>query len=65
MMVCTTTSTHEIAAEIKRQIGDRKMARYLRSMPTFKVASDIPHHLKELLDRLEASETTAQASQGR
>ncbi|MHA6687882.1 hypothetical protein [Mesorhizobium sp. A556] len=64
MIACKPTSTREqLATEIKRQLGDRKVARYMQSMPTFKVASDIPHYLRELLDRLEDSE--AEAPQGR
>jgi hypothetical protein len=66
MTACNPTSTREqLAAEIKRQLGDRKVARYLQSTPTFKVASDIPHYLRELLDRLEDSEATAEARQRR
>ena len=46
----------QLATDIRRQIGDRSMTRFLGAMPAYKVVSDIPSHLKDLLERLEASE---------
>ncbi len=48
-----------LAADIRRQFTDRSTKRFLRAMPTFRVVDDIPDHLKELLDQLEASEGKA------
>lgn len=52
----TAEPQEKLATDIRRQIGDRSLARFLGAMPTYKVVSEIPHHLKELLERLEASE---------
>lgn len=46
----------KLANEIRRQFADLSTSRFLRAMPAFKVVSDIPDHMKDLLDRLEASE---------
>jgi len=48
-----------LAADIRRQFTDLSTARFLHAMPAFRVVSDIPDHLKELLDRLETSEGQA------
>lgn len=45
-----------LAADISRQFTAPSTARFLRAMPAFRVTRDVPAHLKELLDRLEASE---------
>ena len=52
----TAETQEKLATDIRRQFGDRSLTRFLGAMPTYKVVSDLPHHMKELLDRLEASE---------
>jgi len=46
----------KLANDIRRQFADLSTSGFLRAMPAFKVVSDIPDHMKDLLDRLEASE---------
>ena len=49
----------QLARDIRHQFSDRATTRFLRAMPTFKVVTDLPEHLRELLDNLQASEGTA------
>ncbi len=46
-----------VAAEIRRQIGDNTSRRLARAVPSFRVVSDIPDHLRELLERLDGMES--------
>lgn len=56
-MACNSMERQEkLATDIRRQFSERSVVRFLGAMPAYKVVSDIPPHLKELLDRLEASE---------
>ena len=48
----TAETQEKLATDIRRQFGDRSLTRFLGAMPTYKVVSDLPHHMKELLDRL-------------
>ncbi|WP_315925135.1 hypothetical protein [Mesorhizobium sp. SP-1A] len=42
-----------LSGDIRRQATDRMTRRFLRGMPAFKVVSDLPEHMKTLLERLE------------
>ena len=55
----TENRQDRLAGDIRRQFGDLSTTRFLRAMPAFRVVSDIPDHLRQLLDRLEASERQA------
>jgi hypothetical protein len=52
----TANRQDKLAADIRRQIGDRSLTRFLGAMPTYKVVNDIPRHMQDLLEQLEASE---------
>lgn len=52
-----------LSGHIRRQAGDHATRRFLRSLPTFRVVSDLPDHLRQLLDRLERAEN-GQGSRG-
>lgn len=47
-----------LASEIRRQLGSEAIKRFARSMPPFRAESDIPDHMRELLDELEDVEAT-------
>ncbi|WP_366140346.1 hypothetical protein [uncultured Mesorhizobium sp.] len=47
-----------LASEIRRQFGSEAIKRFARSMPTFRAETDIPDHLRDLLDELEGVETS-------
>jgi hypothetical protein len=49
----------QLAADIRRQFGDGATARLARTLPTFKVVSEIPEHLRILLERLECAENSS------
>lgn len=53
----------KLAADIKRELGAGRTARFLRSMPAFKITSEMPDYLRQLLDRLEECEAPAQERQ--
>lgn len=56
-MTRNTGERHEaLATDIRRQFGERSTARFLHTMPAFKVVDDIPAHLRALLDKLEQTE---------
>lgn len=55
------TKRQKLAADIKRQLGDRSTAQFLRTMPAFKVASDVPPYLRRLLDQLDECEQPSNA----
>lgn len=46
----------KVAAEIRRQIRDKTSKHLARAMPSFKVVSDMPDRLQELLERLDGME---------
>ena len=50
----------DLASTIKHQLGTQASRRLLRSMPNFQVASDMPKHLKVLLEELENTEDQAE-----
>jgi len=52
----TANRQDKLATDIRRQIGDRSLTRFLGAMPAYKVVNDIPRHMKDLLEQLEASE---------
>ncbi|MDR7034418.1 MULTISPECIES: hypothetical protein [unclassified Mesorhizobium] len=56
-------NTHErgskVAAEIRRQVRDKTSRHLARVMPSFRVVSDIPDHLQELLERLDGMESNS------
>lgn len=56
-------TSHKLATDIKRQFGEEATTRFLRTLPAFKVVSDLPEHLRQLLERLE--ETEASGNGGR
>lgn len=61
-MVAHNDKEHRtLAADIKRQLGDRSTRRFLHAMPAFKPVTDIPDHLRRLLDRLEEQELVARS----
>ena len=47
-----------LASESRRQFGSEAIKRFARSMPTFRAETDIPDHLRDLLDELEGVETS-------
>jgi hypothetical protein len=55
----------ELDADMKRAIGDGRTARFLHKMPVFKVVTDMPDYLGQLLDRLEECETPARSQRRR
>jgi hypothetical protein len=57
-----TGERHEgVALDIRRQFGERSMARFLNALPAFKVADDMPGHLTALLDKLDEAESRTDA----
>ncbi|KQZ80785.1 hypothetical protein ASD64_10745 [Mesorhizobium sp. Root157] len=50
----------DLASTIKRQAGAQATRRLLRSMPTFKVVTEMPRHLQDLLDELNEVERKAE-----
>jgi hypothetical protein len=52
----TVHKQDRLAADIRRQFGDGATARLARALATFKVVSEIPEHLRILLERLECAE---------
>ena len=46
-----------VAAEIRRQIRNNTSRHLARVTPSFRVVSDIPDHLRELLERLDGVES--------
>lgn len=48
-----------LARDIRRQAGDRATRRFLRSLPSFKVVTELPEHLRNLLEQLESVDPTA------
>ncbi|WP_156459833.1 hypothetical protein [Mesorhizobium sp. Root1471] len=48
-----------MAAEIRRQVRDKTSRHLARVMPSFRVVSDIPDHLQELLERLDGMESNS------
>jgi hypothetical protein len=42
----------DLANTIKHQAGTQATRRLLGSLPAFKVVTEVPQHLQELLDRL-------------
>ena len=56
MTSSSTKRQDRLSADIRRQIGDRAISRLMQAMPAFRVVTDIPDHLRELLDRLEERE---------
>lgn len=55
----------ELAADIKRQFGNEATMRFLRTLPSFRLESDIPEHFRELLDRLDGIEAGVASSDRR
>ncbi len=53
----------KLATTIRSQVRSHATRGLLRSMPTFKVVKDMPEHLQNLLDSLDAAEL--QPSEGR
>lgn len=53
----------KLATTIRSQVRSHATRGLLRSMPTFKVVKDLPEHLQNLLDNLDAAEL--QPSEGR
>lgn len=49
----------QLARDIRRQFGNGATTRFLHALPTFKVVTDLPEHMRDLLDRLQASESPA------
>ena len=52
----TAERQDRLAADIRRQFTALSTKRFLHAMPAFRVVAEIPGHLRELLDQLEASE---------
>ncbi|AZO52944.1 MULTISPECIES: hypothetical protein [unclassified Mesorhizobium] len=48
--------SERLAAEVRRQLGAETMARFLRTLPTFRTETDIPDRFRQLLDRLDRVE---------
>ena len=46
----------KVAAEIRRQIRNDTSRHLARTMPSFRVVSDMPNRLQELLERLDRTE---------
>ncbi len=57
------TARQKLAQSIRGQVRSHTTRGLLRSMPAFKVVREVPEHLQNLLDRLEAAEL--QTSEGR
>lgn len=47
---------HILAATIRRQIGSEANARFLRSMPAFRVDAELPTDLRDMLRELDRAE---------
>lgn len=45
-----------LASDIHRQFGADQTRRFLRTLPAFQVVTDIPEHLRDLLERLKERE---------
>ncbi len=54
-----TAGDKRLARDIRHQASDRVTRRFLRTLPAFKVVTDMPEHLRSLLDQLEDVEATA------
>jgi len=50
----------KLASDIRRELGRDRTARFLRTVPAFKIATDTPDYLRQLLDRLEKCEAPAE-----
>jgi hypothetical protein len=48
-----------LAADIKRQFGVDGTRRFLRSLPMFRLSTDLPDYLQDLLERLDRSSAGA------
>ncbi len=46
-----------LARRIRSQAGERATRRFLRGLPAFEIANDLPEQMKALLKRLESVET--------
>jgi hypothetical protein len=55
----------ELAADIRRQFGSEATMRFLRTLPAFRLESDIPEHFRELLDRLDGIEASMASGERR
>ena len=55
----------EIATDVRRQFGSEATQRFLRALPAFRLETDMPKHLRELLDRLEGADTKAAGGERR
>ena len=52
----TAERQRRVASNLRRHIGERSTARFLQTLPAFKVVEEMPRHLKFLLEKLEAAE---------
>ncbi len=51
----------KLAADIRRELRGRRTVRFLNTMPAFRITTEMPDYLRQLLDRLEESEAPAQS----
>ena len=51
-----------LAPDIRRQFGTETVARFARTLPLFRVETDIPERFRELLNRLDNSEPNTSAA---
>lgn len=49
-------SSRRVAGLIRHQLGSETNARFLRSLPAFRVEREIPASLQQLLEKLEQAE---------
>jgi hypothetical protein len=55
----------ELAADIRRQFGTEATMRFLRTLPAFRIETDLPDRFKELLERLDGKEGSVAGGQRR
>jgi hypothetical protein len=57
--------SHTLPAGIRRQIGSETNLRFLRSLPVFRVDTELPVDLREILSEMERAEARAIAQNRR